>query len=329
MAMISVIVPVYKAEPYLRKCVDSILGQTFADFELILVDDGSSDSCPAICDEYAAKDGRVHVIHRENGGPSAARNAGIDWAFANSDSQWLTFIDSDDWVVPLYLETLINAVKDTGTTVSICMYQETEGKTPIIDEHHLAAQIWDAEDVYVKRNVYSTIPCGKLYQKTCFEEIRYPLGKIHEDEFITYRILFQAGKVSMVDEPLYAYYRNDLGITKSSWKPQRLDSIEAMKEQIDYMKRHEYRDGFRRAVRKYAINLANQIMQLGKANVPMQKKYTRMLKNELKWTLLRHQKIIVFQENKWLYELAYPHIMWTYWTGKAQIDKILGKDDIT
>ena len=100
MPQISVIVPVYKVEPYLRRCVDSILGQTFTDFELILVDDGSPDNCPAICDEYARKDTRVHVIHQENGGLSAARNAGIDWAFANSDSQWLTSVDSDEWVHP-------------------------------------------------------------------------------------------------------------------------------------------------------------------------------------------------------------------------------------
>ena len=93
MAQISVIVPVYKVEAYLHRCVDSILRQTCRDFELILVDDGSPDNCPAICDEYAALDPRVRVIHQENGGLSAARNAGIDWAFANSNSQWITFVD--------------------------------------------------------------------------------------------------------------------------------------------------------------------------------------------------------------------------------------------
>ena len=103
MPIISVIVSVYKVEPYIRQCVDSILAQTFTDFELILVDDGSPDNCGAICDEYAAQDCRVRVIHQENGGLSAARNAGIDWAFANSDSQWLAFVDSDDWVHPDYL----------------------------------------------------------------------------------------------------------------------------------------------------------------------------------------------------------------------------------
>ena len=100
MPTISVIVPVYKVEPYLNRCVDSILRQTYQDFELILVDDGSPDRCGEICDEYARQDSRVHVIHKENGGLSDARNAGIDWVEANSDSRWLIFADSDDWVHP-------------------------------------------------------------------------------------------------------------------------------------------------------------------------------------------------------------------------------------
>ena len=120
MPTISVIVPVYKVEKYIHRCVDSILNQTFSDFELILVDDGSPDNCGAICDEYAAKDSRVVVIHQENGGLSAARNAGIDWAFANSDSQWLSFIDSDDWVHPEYLQKLLDTAVNNSAEVAFC-----------------------------------------------------------------------------------------------------------------------------------------------------------------------------------------------------------------
>jgi glycosyltransferase involved in cell wall biosynthesis len=123
MPAISVIVPVYKVEKYIHRCVDSILGQTFTDFELILVDDGSPDSCGAICDEYAAKDSRV-VIHQENGGLSAARNAGIEWSFDHSNSGWMTFIDSDDWVHPQYLELLHRACLENGTALrSVSMLQ--------------------------------------------------------------------------------------------------------------------------------------------------------------------------------------------------------------
>ena len=108
MPQISVIVPVYRVEAYLDRCVTSILNQTFRDLELILVDDGSPDNCGALCDAYGRADSRVRVIHQKNGGLSAARNAGIDWVFANSDSQWLTFIDSDDWVHPEMLRRLLD-----------------------------------------------------------------------------------------------------------------------------------------------------------------------------------------------------------------------------
>ena len=131
MPVISVIVPVYKVEPYLHRCVDSILSQTYTDFELILVDDGSPDNCGAICDKYAKLDSRIHVLHKKNGGLSSARNAGIDWVFANSDSQWFSFIDSDDWVHPQYLELLYQAVKAYEVRISQCLHIETDGTAPI------------------------------------------------------------------------------------------------------------------------------------------------------------------------------------------------------
>ena len=107
--LVSIVVPVFKVEQYLSRCVDSILNQTFKDFELILVDDGSPDKCGQMCDEYAKTDNRIHVIHKKNGGLSDARNAGIEWCIENSNSEWVTFIDSDDWVHPQYLESMLNA----------------------------------------------------------------------------------------------------------------------------------------------------------------------------------------------------------------------------
>ena len=182
---ISVIVPIYKVEKYLHRCIDSVLAQTFTDFELILVDDGSPDNCGKICDEYAEKDNRIHVIHKENGGLSDARNAGIDWAFANSDSEWITFIDSDDWIHPKYLETLYNAVKETGCEISICGYEETTGDSPKVDDINLQAVIVSTEDFFCEHNVNAVVAWGKLYKKELFREIRYPVGKLHEDEFNT------------------------------------------------------------------------------------------------------------------------------------------------
>lgn len=120
MAVISIVVPVYNTEVYLRRCVDSILDQSFTDFELLLVDDGSTDGSSSICDEYAAKDSRVSVIHQCNAGVSAARNAGLAYAFSESETQYLTFIDSDDFVAPTYLYTLYQALLDNNADISVC-----------------------------------------------------------------------------------------------------------------------------------------------------------------------------------------------------------------
>ena len=181
MHIITIIVPVYKVEPYLRRCVDSILAQTFTDFELILVDDGSPDNCGAICDEYAAQDSRIHVIHQENGGLSAARNAGIDWAFANSDSQWLAFVDSDDWVHPNYLAYLYRAVSEDGTKVSACGYREVLDSNEIIETEDYCSRVLLWEEFLLNHGLKATLAWNKLYSKDLFHELRYPDGKLYED----------------------------------------------------------------------------------------------------------------------------------------------------
>ena len=217
MSHISVIVPVYNVEQYLPRCVNSILSQSYPNFELILVDDGSPDNCGAICDEYARRDFRVRVIHQANGGLSAARNAGIDWAFANSNSQWLTFIDSDDWVHPDYLKTLLHAAKSTNLPLSICGFIRTSGEEPVIDPTLLQFQLWSSEHFFVEHNVNSIIACGKLYKKNLFSSIRYLLGKLHKDEFTTYKLLFSTEKVAIIDAPLYYYFQNSSGIIGYTW----------------------------------------------------------------------------------------------------------------
>ncbi len=233
MSEISVIVPVYKVEQYIHRCVDSILAQTFTDFDIILVDDGSPDQCGVICDSYAERDPRIHVIHQKNGGLSAARNAGIDWAFAHSDSSWLSFIDSDDWVHPRYLEILYAAVLRDKTNIAIGNALWTEGEDlPIeVDESSI---LWEPEKYYAAEATKATVAWGKLYHKTCFKSTRYPAGKIHEDEFVTYRILFEEKSVSVIDSLLYAYFQNDAGIMKGTWTPKRLDALEALEKQIRF-----------------------------------------------------------------------------------------------
>lgn len=133
MELISVIVPVYKVEPYLERCIKSILEQTYSHFELILVDDGSPDKCGEICDNYAKKDTRIRVVHQDNAEVSKARNVGIELALENEESEWISFIDSDDWIHPKYLEHLYNAVKEMATEISACKYVITSDNSCNID----------------------------------------------------------------------------------------------------------------------------------------------------------------------------------------------------
>lgn len=225
MSTISVIVPAYKVEDYLDRCVKSILAQTYKDFELILVDDGSPDNCPAMCDAWAEKDKRIKVIHKENGGLSDARNVG----FAASCGEWITFIDSDDYVHPQMLQALYGAAKKYDAKVSVCGFTRTEGE-PLEENPDLTANLWSAEDFYMQRNVNATVAWGKLYHRSVV--LTYPVGRLHEDEFVTYRILFTCGHVAVLDAALYGYYQNAQGIMKSEWNPRRLDKLLAYQEQV-------------------------------------------------------------------------------------------------
>ena len=321
MPTISVIVPVYKVEKYIHRCVDSILGQTYTDFELILVDDGSPDNCGAICDEYAGKDSRVVVIHQENGGLSAARNAGIDWTFANSGSQWLTFIDSDDWVHPQYLEQLLQAAITNNCPVSACRLRKVDRQIPF---ENIAAggTVFDTED-YVRNRSTDAIPaCGKLYRKKYFRNIRYPVGRLHEDEFTTYKLLFMSERVAVVENALYYYFTNSDGITQSEWAPKRLDALDACEERIGYFQSHN-----NQTMVQHSIIMLLSYIHLAQSKIELipdskqRKAYTVLLKRHVRKILKRHKDIAVL-EMVGVYEFAYPVEMRIYWYTKALLRKL-------
>ncbi|MBR4991213.1 MAG: glycosyltransferase [Oscillospiraceae bacterium] len=215
--LVSVIVPVYKVEAYLGRCVDSILAQTHGNLEVILVDDGSPDRCGMICDEYAEKDPRVCVIHKENGGLSSARNAGIDIA----KGEYLEFVDSDDWIEPDAVESLLSAalqhqvdlviggrwdVKEkTGEkTVGLC-----PEKTETVPAEEAVRRIFRWENC-------DSAAWDKLYHRRLFRQIRYPYGVICEDVPVTYLIAFDAGRVTFLSKPIYNYLHRQGSITYSA-----------------------------------------------------------------------------------------------------------------
>lgn len=321
--MISVIVPVYKVEKYLHRCVDSILGQTFTDFELILVDDGSPDNCGTICDEYAAKDSRVIVIHQENGGLSAARNAGIDWAFANSDSQWLTFIDSDDWVHLEYLERLLDAAVERKVVISICHFTSTHGGEPVVNVEQIVSADWTPENFFGEHNVTATVAWGKLYCKECFMHVRFPVGKLFEDLFTTYKVLFAQQNVSVVEAPLYYYYQNPDGIVRSSWTLKKHEAYTAREEEIAYFHAHGYQLAHRIQIRQYVSNLHNRLTQMEKdkkSNIEM----IRDLKIRKKKYFPKYIKCLNLSDSTdaWVLTQIYPRCMWIYWHWKALLRKL-------
>lgn len=313
MPLISVIVPVYNVEDYICRCVDSILAQTFTDFELILVDDGSPDNCPLLCDEYAKKDLRIHVIHQENGGLSSARNAGIDWAFANSDSKWLSFVDSDDWIHPEMLQRLYTAVTELNLPLCISEFQTVSEET-VMESDIPDARKWNTEAYYSHDRIASVVAWGKLYKKECFEDIRYPVGKIHEDEYVTYRILFAYSEIAVIDAPLYKYFQNPNGIMRSAWTPKRLDVLGAFAEQVLFFKMHGFEQAHREMTRIYAYVIVNGIENLKKNQPEKYSQSIRELQEELRNVISDGKKIKVIDiaYDYKLYATAYPRLKY-FW----------------
>lgn len=305
MPQISVIVPVYKVEKYINRCVDSILAQTFQNFELILVDDGSPDNCGAICDAYAKKDRRVVVIHQENGGLSAARNSGIDWVFANSDSQWITFIDSDDWVSNQYLVILIECALMNTTEVVVSRFIRTTNPIQEFDNDDIHYHLENVEEFYCRERANATVAWGKLYPKRYFEQVRYPKGRIHEDEYITYKLLFQNKMVGIIECPLYYYYVNENSITGQEWNPKRMDVLEAYEQQIQFFYENAYSLAEEKTTQIYLKDFSFAVKMLQKIGVTEYKSYKRKLRVVLKKYL--HISKLSDKEKKAICEVAYPY----------------------
>lgn len=236
--MISVIVPVYKVEPYLRRCVDSVLNQTYTDLELILVDDGSPDNCGAICDEYAAADSRVRVIHKDNGGVSSARNMGLDAA----RGEFVAFLDSDDWYHPQALELWHRAAEEFGvdgvTAASLWtptdeMGMETADYASVEKHFYSGAEI--RKDMY--RLAFSggvvkdTLTCGLygMYRRACYEGIHFDEGiACGEDLVVLFRVNLAAKAVVHLDLDLYYYYIGNQSAMRSGLNKNKLTLLDAL-----------------------------------------------------------------------------------------------------
>lgn len=231
MPQISVIVPVYKVEKYIHKCVDSILAQTFTDFELWLVDDGSPDHCGAICDEYAQIDTRVKVIHKKNGGLSDARNTALDVM----NGKYIFFVDSDDWISEDALEIMYSALERTGAKVATGnIVSVREDGT----EQALYSPVQD-ETVLIGEEMLTTLlrpnACNRLYAADLFQKLRYPVGRLYEDVFTYHKILAQIDSMVLVGKNTYYYLIRSGSIMNSEYSIKFTDIVDAVYDRAKWL----------------------------------------------------------------------------------------------
>lgn len=237
--LISIIMPVYNVKECILECVDSILDQTYDNFELIMVDDGSTDGSGSICDECAGKDSRIFVIHKENGGVSDARNKAIPVA----KGDYICFVDPDDILAPTYLQRLYETMAESGAELVACNYYSFydgdkiptdigEGKheTLIITEKEMEDEAFASE-----YTVKMVIPINKMYKRGIFDKIKFPFGKIHEDAYMYHHLLHEVQKIVFISDTLYYYRLRKNSITNSCFKIKELeDSMGAVIDRIDF-----------------------------------------------------------------------------------------------
>ena len=229
---VSIIVPVYKVEEYLCECLDSIVGQTYRDLEIILIDDGSPDRCPKICDEYAAIDNRIRVIHKYNGGQSEARNRGLDIATGN----YLMFVDSDDYLDKEMVNRLMDALVLNDADISMCSRNAVS--SGFITPTHLFDSniVFNNKDVMylILKDVIGSQPWAKLFKKELFDNVRFPEGRLYEDIGTMYLAFYNCKRFSYIRQPLY-YYRLNLAGTSFSEKPNKIyDTFCSFKERLQF-----------------------------------------------------------------------------------------------
>lgn len=228
---ISVIIPVYKVEPYLRKCLDSVVGQTYTNLEIILVDDGSPDNCGAICDEYAARDERIRVIHQSNGGVSAARNAGLSVA----TGEWIGWVDSDDWIEPEMFRCMLEKALQLGTDIVVCSRAE-------VMQGRLVPRCWEAEailsreaalELLLEDNQMQNYLWDKLWRRDLFDGITFPIGRSFEDIAVMHQLFVRSQRVLVLPQVMYYYLQRSTGIVADQTIQSKINHYLAAKERME------------------------------------------------------------------------------------------------
>lgn len=304
---ISIIVPVYNVERYLSRCIDSILAQTFPDYELILVDDGSPDSCGAICDQYAKKDNRIQVIHQQNGGAASARNAGLDIA----EGEWIAFIDSDDWIHPDYLRILFEVAGQKNADIVACRYALIHDNA-IVDDSQMfpVFSAEDREEYWIHDRVGAVVPWGKLYRRELFAELRFPNGRTAEDEYVSYKVLFGCKNLVVLDNRMYRYFVNVNSVSRNNYIQRLPDVLEAFKLHEEYFKNSPWQKVYRLEIEHFASAWSDAIWITKNMKDSASRQQTKEYRTKLRQFLATHKAMIPIEKRKDIYISAYPGHAW-------------------
>lgn len=266
-SVISVIVPIYNVENYLDRCIESIVNQTYKDLEIILVDDGSPDNCPQICDSWAEKDNRIKVVHKENGGLSDARNAGM----LHVTGEIVSFIDSDDWIESNMFEKMLTQMEQDNSDIVSCgvkwveengklLRNDTVEQNEILDTHSAMSEL--INDGKLKQHVWN-----KIYKTELIKAIPFEKGKYHEDVFWSYQIIGRAECVSVVPDSYYYYVQRTNSIMGEGFSEKRLDALDANYLRCEYMKKN-FPDLFDNALYVYIGSCHYQLQCAVRTNQP-------------------------------------------------------------
>lgn len=307
--LISIVVPIYNVENYLKKCVETIIGQTYKNLEIILVDDGSTDNSGKICDEMKEIDNRIRVIHKENGGLSDARNVGLDEAHG----KYISFIDSDDYIDSNFIETLYKMCIENNAEIAQCNFRKVGYDFKDKEDEKIETIVKNGKqmiyDIYSGKHMIYIVAWNKLYKTEIFGDIRYPKGKINEDEATTYKLFYKANKVAVTNKKLYNDVYRKNSIMNSKYNIKRLDAIWAFEKRIEFFEeKNEYKlieltkVAYTYELMRAYANVKEYIDNSKDIQLELKNKYKKTAKNLLKSKINLKKKIIL------IYGIVFPNL---------------------
>lgn len=285
--LISVIVPIYKVEKYLQKCVENLINQTYSNLEIILIDDGSPDGCPALCDAYAMQDRRIKVIHKENCGASDARNAGMKIA----KGDYICFIDSDDWIDTDAYRLMMDIIIRYDADIVECNFNYTYDHEIKEKQVNNFKEVFNTEEALrelISARIFQSVVWNKIYKRECVEGIDFEVGKICEDEFWVYQVFARAKKIVFMNKALYYYLQRNTSVM-GSYSLKRLDGVEGTFNRMCFMEKYypnlyliSKLAFYRECIFHYQMILKNEEVDVDKLGKKLLYEYRKRIKFSIK-----------------------------------------------